>query len=227
MQSRFDELFRASATLVREGRQQRDSIPVEGGRWPISLVMDQPPELTRALLPLTSAVLGFVGSGHFVTGHPEAAHITLRALEPRRGATRPGDPFVRRCAAALERSTALTTAPTFTLTGVTLTPISVMAQLETTEGWQLMQILEAELGADAHYERDLGMSRDIFYSNVIHLAGDIADPSGLVDWVAAHRQIAPVRFTPRTASLVHFDHATVDGHQIIRMNRWYTYPFAT
>ncbi|KNX37273.1 hypothetical protein [Luteipulveratus halotolerans] len=226
MPSPFDALFERSAPLAQAGDHRRDVVPEENGRWPISLVVDQPPELTCALRPLTDAARTLVGPGHFVTGHPEAAHITLRALEPRRAATRKEDAFVRRCAAALERAVSRTPPPTFTLTGVTLTAISVMAQLEAVDGWPLMEAVEDELGDDASYERDLGLTRDIFYTNVIHLADDIADPAGLVSWVRANRRIEPVTFTARSASLVTFDHAVVDGEQMIRMDRWYTFPFA-
>lgn len=227
MSDRFDALLETAAPLIAAGTHRRDVIPQEGGRWPISLVVDQPPELTRALRPLTDAARDLVGPDHFLTGRPQAAHITLRALEPRCDATRPDDPFVRRCAAALERAVRHTPPPTFTLTGVTLTPISVMVQLESVDGWSLMQAVEDELGDDASYERDLGMTRDVFYTNVIHFADDIADPDGLLSWVQAHRTVEPVTITPRTASLVAFDHAVVDGEQMIRMDRWSTFPFAS
>ncbi|MDF8264107.1 hypothetical protein P4R38_07635 [Luteipulveratus sp. YIM 133296] len=226
----FDRLFASAAARVTTGDHSREVVPEEGGRWPISLLLYPPAALAEALAPLTCEALRLAGPGQVVSGHPEAAHITVRALEPRREAARKDEPFVQRCTAALDRTTAALPAPRFTLTGVTLTPGTVMAQLETTDGWEVMHRLDAELGADGWYEREwaeeLGrpagaVARDIHYVNLVHFADDLADPTGLVQWVRAHRAIEPVTFTVPTAGLVAFRHETRGDHQLIRMEPWH------
>lgn len=69
-------------------------------------------------------------------------------------------------------------------------------------GWEFAARLAEELGADAWFERDF--DRNIWYSTLVHLTGPIADPAGLVDWVASRRDLALDAITVRASDLVRF-----------------------
>src|SRR3954447_25360304 len=46
--------------------------------------------------------------------------------------------------------------------------------------------LASALGPDGAYETG---DRDIWYANVLHFAGPVTDPAGLVDWVTRRRTL--------------------------------------
>ncbi|WP_245178814.1 hypothetical protein [Streptomyces montanisoli] len=75
------------------------------------------------------------------------------------------------------------------LTGLTLTPASVMlCASPPDEAVELLaEHLAEELADDGWFEADL--KRDIWYSNLIHFAGPLADPEALIDWVAARQSL--------------------------------------
>jgi hypothetical protein len=104
---------------------------------------------------------------------------------------------------ALSRAASTTSPLRFELTGVTLAAGSVMAQLEPVDAgpWLFMAELGKALGPLASYED----GRDIWYVNLVHFTGPIADPEGLVEWVAAHRSVPPVGFAVPDVELVTFD----------------------
>ncbi|AKU16762.1 hypothetical protein [Luteipulveratus mongoliensis] len=216
----FDTLFQAAEVDIREGSHRRDVPPDEGGRWPISIVLSLPDPMRQEVASLMREAEFYAGPGHFMTGHEEAAHITVRAIEPYRAAAAPVDPIAQRCAAAVRRTARATNALTFALTGVTLTSGSVMAQLEPSDqrAWQLMDRMAAELGEDAYYERD--DPRDIFYANLIHFAADIRDPAGLIEWSQSRRRIEPVAYRVDTLELVRFHYTENGRDRFMRMSSW-------
>lgn len=167
------------------------------------------------------------GHGHFLTGRLDTSHLTVRALEPYRDAAAPTDPVTGDWIAALSRAAAATPPLRFRLTGVTLTTVSVMAQVEPLddEPWQFMRRLREELGHLAWYE-DAWMERNIWYANLLHFAAPIRDAAGLVDWVRAHRAIEPIEFAVASADLVRSRHTRAGDEQFMAMEPWTTVPFA-
>ncbi|NIK56250.1 hypothetical protein [Kribbella shirazensis] len=189
MTTKFDHLFAAAVPRIANGTHQRDELPREGGRWPISVVLRPSPDSTLAhtLDALTQEAAELAGPGHWQTGRLGAAHLTVRALEPRRENIPPDDPAVARYLSALQRATARSTWPVgFRVTGLTLTPGSVMACAEPLDAAAdaFSDHLTTELGPDAWFEPE---RRDIWYLNLLHFTTDIADPSPLINWVATHR----------------------------------------
>ncbi len=202
---RFDELFESGAAALLSGRHRREPPPAEGGRWPASIVLRLPEVAVRVLAGWTGELSALAGPGHLLTGSPAAVHVTVRALEPRREAADARDPFVRRCAAALRRAAARTPGLPLTITGVTLTPGGVLAQVEAGGPAvpAFFRDLDTELGPDGWYERD--QPRDILYATLLHLADDVQDAPALVGWVRARRAVPPVTFTVDQVDLVRTD----------------------
>ena len=226
----FDRLFESAAPVIVNGQHERDQPPQEGGRWPVSVVASSAPESFRSRLDahLTELVT-FAGPGHFMTGRPEASHITVRALEPYRQAADKDDLIVGDWVDAMKRTAADT--PTFelTCTGLTLTTGGVLAQLEphNATAWDLLDRFRAELGDLAWFE-DQWMKRNIWYSSIIHFATDISDPHGLVAWVADHRQFAdPVTVRLTGLDLVRFHHTVVPEtrEQYLKPTSWHSVEF--
>jgi hypothetical protein len=222
----FDELFASAVPLVTSGGHQQDVPPTEGGRWPVTVVCVPPRPVRERLEELMRAGLDHAGPGHFLTGRPDTSHLTVRALEPYREAAAPDEAVATEWLAALERAAGATAPLRFRLTGVTLTRVSVMAQVETRddEPWQFMRRLREELGSLAWYE-DQWMVRNIWYANVIHFAAPILDAPGLVEWVGRHRLLEPLDFTVESATLVRSRYAEDGAERWMAMERWFDVPF--
>lgn len=217
----FDRLFDAAHDVVLRGAHRRDTPPVEGGRWPITVVC-VPPEIVRIRLEqLMRAALVHAGPGHCLTGRRDTSHLTVRALEPYRDAAALDDPVTAEYLDALERATRRSTPLAFHLTGVTLTPGSLMAQLEPQGDapWQFMKLLADELGPMAWYEGQ-GQRRDIWYANLIHFAAPILDARAFVKWVGDYRLMEPLEFVVDTASLVRSRYTEVGGERYMAMEQW-------
>ncbi|WP_350280723.1 hypothetical protein [Kribbella sp. HUAS MG21] len=208
MTTKFDDLFAAAVPRIANGTHQRDELPREGGRWPISVVLRPAPDSTLAptLDALTQEAADLAGPDHWQTGHLGAAHLTVRALEPRREHIPPADPAVARYQSALRRATARSTWPlSFRITGLTLTPGTVMACAEPLDASAdaFSDHLATELGPDTWFEPE---PRDIWYLNLLHFTTAIDRPALLVDWVTARRS-TPIGTTTITApDLVRSDH---------------------
>jgi hypothetical protein len=195
---KFDQLFAQATPLITRGTHQRDEPPRDGGRWPVSVVLRPPADspLARTLDALTTEAATLAGPGHWQTGQLGSAHLTVRALEGHRTVIPPDDPAVGRYGAALDRAAAAIPGwpARFRVTGLTLTPGSVMACAfpvnSTADDFSTR--FATELGPDAHYET---VPRDIWYLNLLHFTADIPHPEKLVAWVAAHRatELAAVR----------------------------------
>jgi hypothetical protein len=220
----FDQLFDAALPDVLAGTHQRDVAPLDGGRWPVTVVARPPRTVRTVLEQLMRDSLQWAGGGHFVTGREDSVHLTIRALEPYREAAAPTDEIVGRWRAAIDRACAAVPPLELAVTGVTLSSAGVMAQVEPSGAgpWQFMERLHAELGELAWFE-DQWRRRNIWYATLVHFADDILDPTGLVDWVREHRTIAPVQFTINEVELVRFRHvaAAADGERLMRPETWF------
>ncbi|NUR99913.1 MAG: hypothetical protein HOV67_32230 [Kribbellaceae bacterium] len=208
MFTKFDLLFADATPRIADGTHRREQTPQEGGRWPLSVVMRPGPHTAaaRTLDDLTRQAAALAGPDHWQTGQLHSAHLTVRALEPRREDIPAGDPVTTRYLSALTRATARTRWPVgFRVTGLTLTPGTVMACAEPTTASAdvFSNYLTTELGGDGWYESE---PRDIWYLNLLHFTGDIADPAALIDWVGGHRTTSFGTVTVDAPELVRADH---------------------
>jgi tRNA(Ile2) C34 agmatinyltransferase TiaS len=78
----FDRLFDEAAPLIRHGRHERDSPPIEpGGRWPVTVVIRPDQAAAARLEQVMVQVETYAGPGHFRTGVAASVHFTVRPLE--------------------------------------------------------------------------------------------------------------------------------------------------
>jgi len=222
----YDRLFDGSREAVLTGRHRREEPPVDGGRWPATVVCIPAPSTRTSLERWMKEACELTGPGHFLTGRADANHVTVRALEPYRDAASPADAASGAWALAM-RAAAVGTPPLrLHLTGVTLTAGSVMAQLEPVDDapWAFMERLRAALGEHAWYE-DQWEPRNIWYVNILHFAAPIADPAGLVRWVEAHRQVAAEEVVLGSVSLVRYRYQPSATGRLMAMESWGSAPF--
>jgi len=144
------------------------------------------------------------GPGHFRTGIAGSVHFTVRVLERYREAIGEDYAAVRRYAREISRATREVGEIELDLVGITLTPGSVMvcAHPADDNADRLMDLLADEVGDDAW--REAGPRRDIWYTNILHFAADIAQPTELIEWVAQRRGLDLGRAVMDTAELVRF-----------------------
>jgi hypothetical protein len=207
----FDRLFDEASPLIQRGLHQRDIPSVEGGRWGVSVVLRPDPASAVNLERTMSEVEVLVGPGHFRTGTAGSVHFTVRVLEAYREAAGEDDDAVQRYARAMCRAAREVDAIELGLVGLTLTRGSVMACAYPVDGNadRFMDLLKDELGDDAWVEA--GFTRDIWYANILHFGAGIAQPAGLVEWVAHRRELDFGRAVMDTAELVRFRYE--DGAQ--------------
>ena len=217
----FDALFELAAPLVLARTHERDVVPQPGGRWSVSIWLTPPNDLGRRLAELADHARTLAGDGHFESGRMGSAHLTVRALEMFRDADR-GEPFYRRCAAALHDAATETPPLRFRLTGLTLAPICVMATFEPLDDeadrFRGVRLGEA-LGADGAAEGQRP-TRGIWDTSLPHFTRAIDHPAGLVDWVRAHRRIVPIEATSGTATLGRFRHRVEGPRQAFVPEPW-------
>jgi hypothetical protein len=202
-------LFDEAVPLISAQRHQRDSAPVEGGRWPVSVVLRPPAdsELSRHLDALTTKAAALAGPGHWHTGRCGSAHLTVRALETYREVVDESEPVIQRYRKAMEAAAAQAGPTRFHVTGLTLTAGTVMACALPTDAQAdlFLDTFAEALGPDGWFEHP--DRRDIWYLNLLHFTTDIADPQALIDWVASHRTTDLGTTITPTAELVRFHHS--------------------
>jgi hypothetical protein len=205
--------------LIANGNHTRDTPPSEGGRWPVSVVLrpatDSP--LSRALDQLTTEAAAVAGEGHWQTGQLGSAHLTVRALEYYRPTVDPDEPVIKRYQSALERAATTAGPARVEVTGLTLTPGTVMACAVPLDDQAdlFMDQLRFELGPDAWHELPYGR-RDIWYLNLLHFTTAIPNPGQLIDWVEARRDTGFGEIGIDRAELVRFWHAPEGSRPYMR-----------
>jgi hypothetical protein len=173
----FEALHARGCRAVRSGTHQVESAATDGGpRWGLSIVLRPDVAAANRLDQLTREAGEVAGSCHWRTGLAASSHITVRSLEPHRLDIAPDDPAVAQYTHALQRGAVAVRPVTLTLGGLILTPISIMVRARPQDS-------QAELLRAALAER----ARSIWYVNLVHFAGSLADPEMLIDWVTARR----------------------------------------
>ncbi|WP_018349545.1 hypothetical protein [Longispora albida] len=201
MTNRFDELFTLGSEAILAGTHETEAPPPGGGRWGPSVCLRPDPGLAASLAAATDEALQYAGPGHWPTGNELAAHFTLRVIH----GPEPIDPArTERIGIAMRKAAAEPIR--LAVTGLTLTPISIMAAAEPVGDTAALfkEALVEALGSDGEFEA--GFNRSIWYANLVHFAGPIADPAGLVDWVAARREYPLGVLNPATVDYLGWDY---------------------
>jgi hypothetical protein len=195
----LDALHAAGRQALRTGTYRVECTPTDGGpRWAVGAVLRPDFHAARTIDQVARAAATMVGANHWLAGAARSSHLTLRRhLEPCRRQVSPADPLIVRYAAAL-RSAAKATGPVgFSLTGLILTPISVMAAAVPAD--TAADDLAAAFDAALHAEgcRDAGAIPGLWYVNLAYFTGRVRDGDELIDWVEARRamHVADVRVT--------------------------------
>lgn len=211
---RFDALYDSGSGAVLAGSHHRDTPPVDGGRWGVSVVFLPDNELAARLGAITSEAMAVAGPAHWPTGHRRAVHFTVRAIEAHRVRIPEADPLVVRCTGALHRAASTSGPVRLRLSGLTLTPSGIMVCGYPVDraGGDFAARLGGELGADGRFEERY--RRDIWYATLVHFAAGIEDRQELVRWVAHRRDLPVGEAVFGAADLVRFEH---DGGQPVRV----------
>ena len=219
----FDRLFGDAVPALLAGSHRQDEPPVDGGRWPVSVVCIPDDHARDALAGVMSEALTFAGPGHFETGRPDASHVTVRALEPYREAASPEDRITDDWVAALDDVGRRSPPIRLRLTGVTLSTSGVMVQAEPVdnEPWELMRRLRAALGPLAWFE-DQWQLRDIWYASVLHFAAPVRDARGLIDWAQERRASLALDIELDSLTLTRFRYRATGEERFMAMDRWHT-----
>jgi hypothetical protein len=217
----FDRLLDDAVPALLEGTHRRDEPPVDGGRWPVSVVCIPDARTRDVLACVMGEALAHAGPGHFETGRPDASHVTVRALEPYREAASVTEPITDEWLAAIEEVGRESPPMRLRLTGVTLSVSGVMVQAEPVgdEPWELMRRLRAALGPHAWFE-DQWQQRDIWYSSVLHFAAPVRDAQGLVDWAREGRSSLAHDVVLDALTLTRFRYRSTGEERHMAMERW-------
>lgn len=181
----FETLAERGHSALISGTYEMEDPPGEHGpRWGLSVILRPSGGITAKLDAWTAEILALTGAHHWATGSQGAAHITVRSLEPRR-AVGSGDAAVGRYAAATARAASSCPEVRFELAQLLVTPISVMVGAVPTDtaADELSNAIAQSMADDGWYEA--GRSRDIWYLNLVHFAGAVDHPHGLLDWAEA------------------------------------------
>ena len=187
--ARFDALFEKGRDAILAGAGEYQIPPVDGGRWGMTVVLRSDRVTARRIEDLTREAMAVAGPAHWPTGYADSSHFTVRALERHRVDVAEDDANAARYLEAL-RTAAATIGPiSLALTGVTLTPNSVMLCADPIENkiQDFHARLGDALGADGWLEANIG--RKIWYANLVHFTSAPDHPPALVDWVARRRAL--------------------------------------
>jgi hypothetical protein len=197
--AKFDQLFAAGRQALLSGTHLVESAPVDGRpRWGIGAALRPDRRAAQAVEQVAVAAAAVVGEHHWLAGGVSSSHLTLRAgLERYRASVPAGDARVARYAAALRTAAASVGPVRFAVTGLTLTPISVMACAfpADTAADDLAAAFEMALrpecprgdGRRGDGRDQAGSPPEIWYLNLVYFTGPVRDAEELVGWVAARR----------------------------------------
>nr|WP_300046550.1 hypothetical protein [uncultured Nocardioides sp.] len=219
----FDRLMGEAVPALLAGAHRQDRRPLDGGRWPVSVVC-VPDEQTRDVLAaVMDEALTHAGPRHFATGRVDASHFTVRALEPYREAANPGEPIADAWKAAVDEVGRASPRIRLRLTGVTLSVGGVLVQAEPVDNgpWELMRQLRAALGPLAWFEEQ-GHQRDIWYASVVHFAAPVVDPEGLIAWAEERRSSVQHDIVLDSVTLARFRYRTAGDEHFMAMEPWHT-----
>lgn len=205
---KFDRLFAQGRQALLTRTHKIESAPVEGiPRWGMGVVLRPDPVAANAIEQVAVETAAVVGSKHWLAGAVRSSHLTVRAgLEPYRSRVPPDDPHVARYAAAMRSAADGVRSLRFAVTGLTLTPISVMACAAPADAApdNLGHDLAAALSADGCGR--VGRAPDIWYLNLAYFTGPVSDPDGLVEWVSARRETTVIDVLVEDIQLVRWRH---------------------
>jgi len=195
---------------VLTGTHRVECAPANGGpRWAVGAVLRPDPPAARAIEEVARAAAAVVGANHWLAGAARSSHLSLRRqLEPRRRPIPAGDGLVGRYAAAL-RAAAQSTGPVrFAVTGLTLTPVSIMARAIPADA--AADDLAAMFGAALHAGgcHQAGSTPVLWYVNLVYFTGPVYAAGDLATWTEARQQITVTNVRVTKMQIVRWQYTT-------------------
>lgn len=206
--SGFDRLFAEGRHALRTGTYQVHCAPADGdSRWAVGAALRPDPQAARAIEQAARAAAAVVGANHWLAGAARSSHLTLRRnLEPCRRQVPLADPLAVRYAAALHSAAKATGPVRFTLTGLILTPISVMATAVPADGAADDLAVAFDIALRAEGCHDSGAVPDLWYVNLAYFTGPVRDAEELIAWVEARRATHVVDVLVTDLQIVRWQH---------------------
>jgi hypothetical protein len=195
----FDRLHAEGRRAVLTGAHRVECVPADGNpRWAVGAVLRPDPQAAQAIEQAAREAAGVVGANHWLAGAARSSHLSLRRhLEPRRRPILAGDPLVARYGAALGAAARFTGSVRFTVTGLILTPVSVMARAVPADA--AADDLATAFSAALHAEgcHDAGAAPDLWYVNLVYFTGPVRAADELVGWIESRQdvKVATLRVT--------------------------------
>jgi len=177
---------------VLTGIHQVERAPANGSpRWAVGAVLRPDPQAAQAIEHVARAAAAVVGANHWLAGAGRSSHLSLRRrLEPRRRPIPAGDRLVACYASALRAAAATSASPVqFAITGLILTPVSVMARAIPADA--AADDLAANFDAALHSEgcHEAGSTPVLWYVNLVYFTRPVSAADDLAAWVDARRQM--------------------------------------
>jgi hypothetical protein len=198
-EQKFDALHAEGQQALRTGTYQLECSPADGDpRWAVGAVLRPDRQAARAIEQVAGTAAAVVGANHWLAGAARSSHLTLRRqLEPWRRQISPADPLIARYGAALCSVAGATDPVRFTLTGLILTPTSVMAAAVPTDMAAHNLAVAFDLALRAQGCDDAGTIPGLWYVNLAYFTGPVHDVEGLIGWVEERRtmHVAELRVT--------------------------------
>lgn len=179
-----ETIHRRGRAALLAGREIHDVPPAPGGaRWGLSLDLMPDRPAAQRLAVLADEAADLAGPGQWTTGAQDSSHLTVTYLERGFRDVGPGDPEVRRYAEVVRNIAAETPALRWQLVGLAIADRGILALAEpedaAPDAFRAAVLRElGELGeAEAYYRRS------VWWVTLLHFAGPVGDPAGLVAWV--------------------------------------------
>jgi len=187
----FERLHAEGRQAVLTGTHLVERPPADGGpRWAVGAVLRPDPRAAQAIEQVGKAATAVVGANQWLAGAARSSHLSLRRrLEPRRRPIQAGDRLVARYAAALHAAAKCTGPVRFAITGLVLTPVSVMARAMPADA--AADDLAAMFDAALHDEGcdEAGFAPLLWYVNLVYFTGAVRAADELVAWTEARQQM--------------------------------------
>jgi hypothetical protein len=184
---------------VLTGTHQVERAPASGGpRWAAGAILRPDPRAAQAIEQVARAAAAVVGADHWLAGAARSSHLSLRRhLEQRRRPISAGDRLVVGYAAALHAAAKSAGPVRFAITGLILTPVSVMARALPADA--AADDLAARFDAALHAEGcgATGATPVLWYVNLVYFTGPVRAADDLASWTEArqHMEVTDVHVT--------------------------------
>lgn len=208
----FECLHAEGRRAVLTGTHQVECAPANGGpRWAVGAVLRPDPRAAQAIEQVARAAAAVVGADHWLAGAARSSHLSLRRrLEPRRRPIPAGDRLVARYVAALRAAAKFTGPVRFAITGLILTPVSVMARAIPADAAadDLAAMFDAALHAEGCHAA--GSTPVLWYVNLVYFTGPVHAADELAAWTEARQQMKVTDVRVAEAQIVRWQ-CTITG----------------